>query len=498
MRPTHTRAPAEPGATPGLRLAAIVAWLAAILLAVSTFGPLVGGFDDCFHPVTERLVSGGRLYRLAERFMEDVAAGREPDCRGAILYPPVAALVVIPFGRLDLPEARALWFTFNLAVLTGALLVATRAVAPRGYRLLASGAIALAIASFGSLRYSLATGQLEPAILLLVSGAWALMYPPASPAAPAARGRRDRAGGLLVGLAGMIKLYPPFIVPLLLLAGRPWAVVGSVMAAATAWLVASVAFGWSVLPDFLGVLSAAGSGPWAAMPYDMGPLGFLSRAFTETRYAQPWVVLPRELVVLAGAGWSIAVLGAAGLLLRRRGGRSSPLLPLLISGLALLLYPYSASEYLVLLLSGIPMTGWWLVGRLRDRGLGAPAIAGLLAAPLVAVALATAAHAVLPGRPALIVTVTLAVLCGGLIHMAWGHLEHSPAERELVSAALGLYVLIAAPALGNASAWWGSDLFGVRILVGEIQFVVVVAFVAVIASLYWRPSIDLRTRLEPR
>lgn len=495
MRPVHTGAPAEHGATPRLRLAAIIGWVAAILLAVSNFGPLVGGFDDCFHPVTERLESGDRLYRPAQRFMEDVAAGREPDCTGAILYPPVAALVVMPFGLPDLPDARALWFAFNLAVLTGAVLVATRAVAPRGYRVLASGAIALAFASFGSLRYSLATGQLEPAILLLVSGAWALMYPPAS---PAARGRRDRAGGLLVGLAGMIKLYPPFIVPLLLLAGRPWAVVGLVMAAATAWLVASVAFGWSVLPDFLGVLSAAGNGPWAAVPYNMGPLGFLSRAFTETRYAQPWVVLPRELVVLAGAAWSIAVLGAAGLLLRRRVGRSSPLLPLLISGLALLLYPYSASEYLVLLLSGIPMAGWWLAGRLRDRGLGTPAIAGLLAAPLVAVALATAAHAVLPGRAALIVTVILAVLCGGLIRMAWGHDERSPAERELVSAALGLYVLIAAPALGNASAWWGSDLFGARILVGETQFVVVVAFVAVIASLYWRPSIDRRARLEPR
>lgn len=479
---------ASEGTPPRLRLAAVIAWLVAIFFAVSSFSAPAVDFDNCFHPVLERLESGDRLYQPAERYMVDLAAGQEPDCEGAMLYPPVAAFMVIPFGLLGLPDARALWFVVNLALLVAAVLVMTRAVAPRGYRVLASGGIAVAFASFGPLRASLSLGNYEPAILVLVCGAWALLYPPASGQSPRPtwRGTRELAGGLLVGVAGMIKPFPAFIAPLLLLAGRPRAAVGAAMAAVAAWLVASVAFGSSVLPDYLGVLSASGSGPQAGMPFDMGPLGFLSRAFTETPYAQQWVVIPRAFVVLVSAGWSAVIAGASWLLLRRRGGRSSPLLPLLIGGLALLLYPYMGSIYLVLLLPGIPLAGLWLVGRLRERSLGTMPIAGVLAAPLVAVALATAAYAVLPGRLALIVTVVLAVLCGGLMRVAWGHGERSSAGRELVSAALGLYVLVAAPALQNTSAWWGRDLFGARILVSEIQFVIVVAFVAVIAALHWQ------------
>lgn len=227
----------------GLSLLVLAAWL----LPVANAGEMA---DDLriYRGAIDSMLHGHGLYD----FMMPVATGASP-----FLYPPFAALIMLPTQAIPLGSVETAWILFQMAMTVVVVLLMVRGASWTGQRAVPAVAWALFLLS-APVMYDINLGQISLPIVLLVL-ADVIALPP-------------RWRGMLIGVAGAIKLTPMFFVPYFLIT-RQW----------RAAINASAAFGVSMLIGF------------AALPHESVRY-WTSVVFNSSRI--PNLGSPRNLTIL--------------------------------------------------------------------------------------------------------------------------------------------------------------------------------------------------------
>lgn len=217
-----------------------------------------------------------------------------PDAtlRPAYIYPPSFAVLMAPFSLLPDAVAAVLWMALGQASLAVALVVVVRWLRPASW---AVTALLCATLTFYPLWVDMVQGQANLIVLLLVTvGIVGVL-------------RGTPAFGAAIGAAAALKLTPLILVVWLLLERRfraaAFVLGGFVVVTGAGALLRfqdTLAYFGQVLPAL-----AAGTAFYANQSLS----GVLDRIATSNPYTQPWIALPRALVlpvvaiVLIGWWW---------------------------------------------------------------------------------------------------------------------------------------------------------------------------------------------------
>lgn len=140
------------------------------------------------------------------------------------IYPAVFAAVLVPLTWISNDLAVRLWLLLIQAcVVASVVLVYARIGRPKRIELLALIAV---LVTFFPLINTMWTGAMNAVLLLLLTGAWACW-----------QRRRDTAGGILVGIAAVFKVFPVALLPYFAWR-RDWRVVVAAIATGIVGLVA--------------------------------------------------------------------------------------------------------------------------------------------------------------------------------------------------------------------------------------------------------------------
>ncbi len=256
------------------------------------------------------LVEGLPVYTGHEHTVERYL-GRplDPD-RSVVLvnaHPPTSVLLALPLAWLDFDGAFLAWNIASLLCLVASLWLMWRGLWPDAP---AWGVAPLTVLllTCHPLREQCRQGQLNFVLLLLLTGAWSGI-----------RSGRARLGGILIGLAATIKVFPVFML-IYFAWRRRWAVVAAgaaAMAGATALTVGAMGRGpyqdylRSVLPRVqwfrVGWNNASAWGFWSRL-FDPAPHVELHLWHTEALYYEPALALGASLLtcagILAAVGWA--------------------------------------------------------------------------------------------------------------------------------------------------------------------------------------------------
>ena len=315
------------------------------------------------HPDLDVYLRGAR--DLAEgRPLYDafVNASGDPALRDAFIYPPLFALLMLPFLVVPAAIVPIVWLIATHAALSMTFVIVLRRFGASRLVMLVSLLITLA---FYPLWAEASQAQANLPILLLVT----LGILGVSDGKPK--------GGIWIGLAAALKLTPGLLLVWLLVERRfraaAWVMAGFAAATALAALLRpadSLIYARSVVPQL-----ASGTAYWSNQSLD----GVVARLFTVNPYTTPLVGMPWAhllvvaLMVAALAFWVWTRRGEPEPL--ARGFVFLPLLPLVST--------VSWEHHLVILL---PLV-WLIVAVLAERGwpLRETALAGLAIVTLLAI-----------------------------------------------------------------------------------------------------------------
>ncbi len=289
-------------------------------------------------------------------------------------YPPPYLALMLGLGALPAASGFLLWCLAQLLALLAVVALLWRLAAPPagGWTAALLGALGLLAAHYG-LHWDLRAYNVNLPVLALTSGA--LVLGP----------RRAVLAGLLLALAGALKLYALILLPWLLLRGD-----GRWLAATLGWLALlfllppllafDAAAAWQLTGDWLARMASAGDpATLAAFPGALASPRSLLAAALERPLAHPTLALPSLLWALAGlalglwCAWRLARALPEGPLRRLLAGTALTLLPLVASPVV---QPHHAAALL-------PLSLWLALGLPRQPR-GAALAFGLLLLALAA------------------------------------------------------------------------------------------------------------------
>lgn len=164
-------------------------------------------------------------------------AGGTPYERIAFDYPPLVAFLLLPVAGLDYATARAAWFVLAEGALVASAWLLWRLL---GGGLAAAVTVAVVWAAGGTVAENLVLGQVSPLLLLLVTLALAALARRPQGSSGASDGAVG--GGVAVGAAAALKLWPAVLLGAFALAGKRRGLVAGALA-----LLALVAVPWAVV-----------------------------------------------------------------------------------------------------------------------------------------------------------------------------------------------------------------------------------------------------------
>jgi hypothetical protein len=274
-------------------------WVAAglaliwLVLVATTLTPEVDDFKQ-FWQASVYVITFGDPYATTPNCRENPSFCAEQ--LGSIGYfnPPIFAYLMVPFGWLDQETGQWLWFAINCLAL-GALIWLCLRISNTQLGRNYWGLVLLATVLAPPTRLSLQLGQLSILLPLMLIAGFAMAR------------RRPWLAGLLVALAGLIKLYPFFIGGYYLFQ-RSWRLVLLIGGFALGLLAASLIVGVEPYLNYIDKVVLGNFYPYAA-EHNISFFGFWMRIFADSRYAIPITHLPevgRMLALLA----SVMVFGA--------------------------------------------------------------------------------------------------------------------------------------------------------------------------------------------
>lgn len=348
------------GALIGLTAALLLAGAGAAALDVGSIPP---GFDFAAYYLAAQALDAGRSpYDLG--VLRELAAGQGGVAHTAYFYPPAFAAALRPLARLPFAAANMIWLGLSLGCYGLALRWLGRLLEVPAR--LAPGLLLAALLAPG-LVVTLALGQVNTMLLLLIVAGWA---------ASARRAGGAIGGGLWLGVAGLVKIFPLALLAGPLQRGRRRELLGAAIGAAALVGLGLAAGGGAqlTLVWLTEVLPAIAGG--FTTPHNQSLLSAAQR-LGEAISVRPLALFgaPERLVIrplaeapgaarLLGYGLCAAVgLATLGALWRGRGdgpARARLDLALLLS-MALLVTPIVWSHYYVLLLVpvGVGLRDGW-------------------------------------------------------------------------------------------------------------------------------------------
>lgn len=190
---------------------------------LNSLRPDIGQGNDFFQEWSSarNLLEGRPIYEetgvSVERYLGyHLAAGQRLTIRYNA-HPPPSVLLAVPFALLDYRNATLAWNLVSLVAFGLSLQLVLRALQIRTSASAVFPLVTLLLLC-DPLREQVRQGQLNCAILVLITGAWALE-----------RAQRPGWAGVMVGLATGIKLFPGFLLVYLGMRGRWRAVVAGAM-----------------------------------------------------------------------------------------------------------------------------------------------------------------------------------------------------------------------------------------------------------------------------
>jgi alpha-1,2-mannosyltransferase len=264
----------------------VIAAVAALLVVVAWLLPVAHAeqmADDLriYRGAIDSMLQGHGLYD----YTMPVATGPSP-----FLYPPFAALIMLPTQALPLGSVETGWILIQMAMTVALVLLMVRGVGWTGKRTVPALAWALFLLS-APVMYNINLGQISLPIVLLALADVVLLP--------------KRWRGTLIGIAGAIKLTPMFFVPYFLIT-RQWRAAINTSAA----FGASTLLGFVTLPHesfryWTSVVFNSSRIPNLGSPRNLTILGDLKMWLLPDSMQGPlWACLALSVAVLAlWAGW---------------------------------------------------------------------------------------------------------------------------------------------------------------------------------------------------
>jgi Glycosyltransferase family 87 len=214
----------------------------------------------------------GELIPLAHRYLDDGQSLTSfiGDARRRNPHPPAYVLMVAPLARLPYAYARNIWMI--IMTISGASAMAIVAATSGASRLTAS-AVGLASLAMPPVIFELKLGGADLLILLSVVIAWQQI-----------RKGRQVLGGVALGLASALKIYPLFLLVPLLRRRSVKAAVAQLGTVATVTGGAALALGLQTTVRFLGKAMPANTRYWLTNPHNLALVAIPFRWLTRSNW----------------------------------------------------------------------------------------------------------------------------------------------------------------------------------------------------------------------
>ena len=297
----------------------VVAWLGAVGLGLAAVlalvpqlsGERVSANDFVYDYLSARaLVEGddpyGHLDVLERRYL-----GSEPfgvrDVARANPHPPALIVALGPLGTLSLPAARATWLAIGAVsyILAGFLLA--RGV---GWSLATGVAVGIGLLAVPVVGRDLAYGQSNGPLLLLMVLCWRTVK----------SGRWRALGGIALGVAGALKLFPLLLLIPLLRLRQIRAAVWAVGALIVSTLAASAVVGFGRVVELATDIGPQNAAEWGPAPMNLSLVSIPRRWLTTNRWYEAL-----DLGTLATVLAALVFIALIGVVVLHRGGRTGDL-----------------------------------------------------------------------------------------------------------------------------------------------------------------------------
>ena len=419
-----------------------------------------GDFLLFLYPAGKQVLHGHLRYVLVSyHIWDNLKTYPYPD-------PPFTAVLLAAFAWLPMKTAAVAWWLFGgaLTALTAALLAA-RLAAARQARFAFAGAAILLFASFAPLASALSS-QLDVWVMAPIAGAFVLCTK--SQRLP----RHLFAGGMLLGVAAAIRVYPVATLALIVWLRRSEARM-LLLGAATA-VIASIAvplalLGSGPLIQYVHVLTSHGNTFITAVPQAFGFLNIADRALVATPFSINPFHLSPTVPKLMYAAFVGAVLVYVSRRFRAPKAREGSIWVVALLTTAAV-SPWLEFEHLTTLaLAPVLLLADEANTDSRHRMSWHTWIAPLALACFICSAISLPGHSVWAD----IASVSVAVVAGA--YVARGR---APLSGVFAAA----FILLAAPAFGVSSILWGMRPSLLHVVLGSAEFVFLLAMLASIGA----------------
>jgi hypothetical protein len=200
-------------------------------------------------------------------------------------HPPTSVLLALPLARLDYPEAVLVWNTISLGAFLASLgIVVVVLPVPRPLFLPALALLPFCLPVLGNLEL----GQLNLFLVLLATMIWALE-----------RSGRSSTGGLILGAAAAIKLFPTYLAVYFLARGQIRPLLAATLSSLALTLVTALVLGLDTYHDYVSVVLPYQS-KFQGLGYNLSIAGLWHKLFDPTAHV---VLVPSLWPSSALARW---------------------------------------------------------------------------------------------------------------------------------------------------------------------------------------------------
>lgn len=301
---------------------------------------LLSGNRDLHHNDFRHMYVAGCVLQSRGNFYDDTTLLTEAARRGVnrlnpYVYPPLLAVLMYPLSFLRFESAGMLWYGINLlfALASGILFSRILSSKDSPWHLVCP---ALLLATSEPLTRTLTAGQLNLMLLFLLSASWVLLSR-----------ERDIWGGIALGLAAAVKIFPALLIVYLFWRRKWRAAWAALLSAIVLTLIPAAIVGFRVSWDYVSLLRqmSYGSSTWSHLgqqyhidPANQAPAALITRllSINPQMGLYGFANLP-GLARLLSTATGIILLGAGFILCRTRKETSHMQMEKLGFGLFLLL-----------------------------------------------------------------------------------------------------------------------------------------------------------------